>query len=71
MPDLFSHMVSVLKLFLIPVGGGIPAGVMLAQSKGLAWPVTTILYLFSDIVLAIAFEPVLRLLAFISGKFTP
>jgi hypothetical protein len=29
-------MLSVLKLFIIPVGGGIPAGVMLAQAKGLA-----------------------------------
>lgn len=58
----------VLKLFLIPVGGGIPAGVMLAQSKGLAWPATTILYLVSDIILALAFEPLLRLLAFIFGK---
>ena len=63
-----TNMLSVLKLFLIPVGGGIPAGVMLAQAKGLAWPVTALLYLFSDIVLAIAFEPVLRLLSLICGK---
>jgi hypothetical protein len=59
---------SVLRLFLIPVGGGIPAGVMLAHAKGLAWPITTGLYLVSDIILAIAFEPVLRLIAFICGK---
>lgn len=63
-----THMLSVLKLFLIPVGGGIPAGVMLAQAKGLAWPVTALLYLFSDIALAIAFEPVLRLLTVVCGK---
>jgi hypothetical protein len=63
-----ANMLSVLKLFLIPVGGGIPAGVLLAQTKGLAWPVTTMLYLFSDIVLAIAFEPVLRFLSVIFGK---
>lgn len=63
-----SNMLSVLKLFLIPVGGGIPAGVMLAQAKEIAWPVTALLYLFSDIVLALAFEPVLRLLAIICGK---
>jgi hypothetical protein len=61
-------MLSVLKLFLIPVGGGIPAGVMLAQAKGMVWPVTTLLYLVSDIALAIAFEPVLRLLALVFGK---
>lgn len=63
-----SNMLSVLKLFIIPVGGGIPGGVILAQAKGLAWPVTTLLYLVSDIALAIAFEPILRLLAFIFGK---
>jgi len=61
-------LLSVLKLFLIPVGGGIPAGVLLAQAKGVAWPVTTALYLVSDIVLAAAFEPVLRVLAWIGGN---
>jgi len=61
-------LLSVLKLFLLPVGGGIPAGVLLAQAKGVAWPVTAALYLVSDIVLAAAFEPVLRLLARVAGK---
>jgi len=56
-------MLGVLKLFVIPVGGGIPAGVLLARDSGLAWPVTALLYLVSDILLAVAFEPVLRLLA--------
>ena len=46
-----STMLPVLELFLLPVGGGIPAGVLLAQSKGLAWPITTGLYLVSDVVL--------------------
>lgn len=64
-----ADMISVLKLFVIPAGGGIPAGVMLAQSKGVLWPVTTILYLLSDIALALAFEPVPRVLALICGKF--
>ena len=58
-----SIMLSVLKLFIIPVGGGIPAGVLLAQAKGLAWPTTTGLYLVSDMVLALAFEPILLLFA--------
>jgi hypothetical protein len=61
-------MLSVLKLFIIPVGGGIPAGVMLAKTKGLAWPVTTGLYLVSDMLLALAFEPILRLLAALGRK---
>ena len=63
-----SNILSVLKLFVIPVGGGIPAGVMLAQAKGVAWPVTTLLYLVSDILLAIVFEPVLLLLALFCAK---
>jgi len=63
-----SHLLPVLKLFLLPVGGGIPAGVLLARDQGLAWPVTTGLYLFSDVVLALAFEPILRLIAALAGK---
>lgn len=61
-------MLPVLKLFLLPVGGGIPAGVLLAKAGGLAWPVTALLYLVSDIVLAVAFEPVLRLIALLCAK---
>lgn len=56
----FSILLSVLKLFIIPVGGGIPAGVLLAQAKGVVWPVTALLYLVSDMALALAFEPILR-----------
>ena len=61
-------LLSVMKLFLLPVGGGIPAGVLLAQAKGVAWPVTAGLYLVSDMFLAIAFEPFLRLLAWVAGR---
>jgi hypothetical protein len=46
-------MLSVLMLFLIPVGGRITAGVLLAQTKGLAWPVTAGFYLVSDMMLAL------------------
>jgi len=56
-------MLPVFMLFLLPVGGGIPAGVLLARANGLSWPVTAGLYFVSDVVLAVAFEPVLRLLA--------
>ena len=55
-------MLAVLTLFLIPVGGGIPAGVLLARTNGLAWPVTAGLYFISDVILAFAFEPILRVL---------
>jgi hypothetical protein len=54
-------MLAVLLLFLLPIGGGIPAGVLLAATKGFAWPLTAGLYLLSDLLLALAFEPVLRL----------
>ena len=63
-------MVPVLMLFLLPVGGGIPAGVLLARAKGLAWPMTAGLYLVSDVILALAFEPILRLLVAL-GKRIP
>jgi hypothetical protein len=52
-------MLAVLTLFLIPIGGGIPAGVLLAQHKGLAWPVTAALYFISDVILACVFEPLI------------
>lgn len=52
-------------LFLIPVGGGIPAGVLLARKHAIAWPVMELLYLVSDVVLAFVFEPVMR--AMIAG----
>jgi hypothetical protein len=47
----------VLTLFLIPVGGGIPAGVLLAKARGIGWQFTTLLYFVSDLVLACVFEP--------------
>lgn len=63
-----SAMLPVFKLFLIPVGGGIPAGVLLARANGLAWPVTALLYLVSDLVLALAFEPFLRLVTAVGRR---
>lgn len=41
---------------------------MLCSLRPKAWPITTGLYLVSDMVLAIVFEPVLRLLAAVAGK---
>lgn len=61
-------MVPVLMLFLLPVGGGIPAGVLLARAKGLAWPMTAGLYFVSDLLLALASEPILRLLVAWGGR---
>jgi hypothetical protein len=58
----------VLLLFLVPIGGGIPAGVLLARTNGLAWPVTAGLYFISDVILAVLFEPVLRVFVAISRR---
>jgi hypothetical protein len=41
---------------------------MLARANELAWPITTGLYLISDVILALAFEPILRLLALLCGR---
>ena len=51
----------VLLLFLLPIGGGIPAGVLLARSRGIEWPGMIILYFISDVILACVFEPVLMI----------
>lgn len=60
----------VLLLFLIPVGGGIPAGVLMAHARGIGWPLTMGLYFVSDVVLAGLFEPLLRLLIAV-GRMVP
>jgi hypothetical protein len=57
----FKNLWDVLVIFLIPFGGGIPAGVMLAQSRGIEWPMMAFLYLISDIILAFTFEPIMIL----------
>jgi uncharacterized membrane protein len=58
---LFSGGWDVLMLFLIPIGGGIPGGVVLAHSRGIVWPVMMTLYFISDVILAFVFEPVMLL----------
>lgn len=56
--------------FAIPIGGGIPAGVILGQHHGIGWLTMSALYLVSDIALACVFEPTIRGLAF-AGKRLP
>ncbi|MDE2039796.1 MAG: hypothetical protein KGO96_08775 [Elusimicrobia bacterium] len=67
MPSWLSHSWKVLTLFLIPVGGGIPAGVLLARHYALPWPATTALYWLSDVILACLFEPLLKLMV-VAGR---
>lgn len=61
-------MLAVLTLFLIPIGGGIPAGVLLARSQHIAWPVMMGLYFVSDVILAFLFEPVLWAVAAVGRR---
>ena len=58
-PEFSRSAWEVFVLFLIPVGGGIPGGVVLGHARGLGWPVLLGLYFVSDVVLALVFEPVL------------
>ena len=60
----------VLLLFLVPVGGGIPAGVLMARDRAIAWPAMLALYLVSDVILAFVFEPPLLLLVLL-GRTVP
>lgn len=64
---LISNAWEVFLLFLIPIGGGIPAGVLLARSRSIGWPVMLVLYFISDVALAAVFEPVM-LLVIAAGK---
>lgn len=70
--QFFSNSISdywkVLSLFIIPFGGGIPAGVLMAKSLNVAWPITTILYFISDVLLALVFEPILMIFIHYSKK---
>ena len=60
----------VLSLFLIPIGGGIPAGVLLAKSQGMVWPITAGLYFISDVILACLFEPIMMAFVAIAKRWS-
>lgn len=59
LPPNLTHAWDVLVLFLVPIGGGIPAGVVLAKKHGLSWQLLEALYFISDVILAILFEPLM------------
>lgn len=58
----------VFLLFAIPIGGGIPAGVLLAKSRGVGWLAMTLLYFVSDLLLAILFEPMMHFFVWTSKR---
>lgn len=55
-------------MFCIPIGGGIPSGVLLGHSRGIGWPMMMGLYFVSDLLLAVAFEPVMHGLIALSKR---
>lgn len=59
----------VLAVFLIPFGGGIPAGVLLAKKFAFAWPLMMLLYFISDVILACVFEPLIQFLIYLARRF--
>ncbi|MCB0347381.1 MAG: hypothetical protein KDD37_01025 [Bdellovibrionales bacterium] len=65
-----SHAWEVFMLFMVPVGGGIPAGVILAKARGISWFFTAGIYLISDLVLACLFEPIMLLMVFLFKRFS-
>jgi hypothetical protein len=68
--SLLTQCWKVLLLFFLPIGGGIPAGVLLAKSFSLGWPVMMAIYFISDLILAIVFEPIMHWM-FRAGKKVP
>jgi uncharacterized membrane protein len=67
-PQFLTSLKEVFLLFVIPIGGGIPAGVVLAKNRGLHWGIMLILYFFSDVVLACVFEPIMLMFVRASEK---
>jgi hypothetical protein len=57
-------------LFLMPIGGGIPLGVLMARDSGAAPHFTALLYLASDLLGAITNEPLLWLVVLL-GRWWP
>lgn len=62
----FKNFWDVFVLFTIPVGGGIPAGVVLANSRGIGWLAMSALYFCSDVLLAFVFEPMMMVVLWLA-----
>lgn len=68
--QLLTQYWKVLCLFFLPIGGGIPGGVMLAKNFQIGWPMMMVIYFISDLILAIVFEPIMHWM-FRVGKNVP
>src|SRR5919198_3507251 len=58
-------------LFLFPIGGGIPTGVLVARAGGVSPPITALLYFFSDVIMAFPTEPMLIFLRWLGKRVPP
>jgi hypothetical protein len=56
-------------LFLIPIGGGIPLGVIMGRDAGLSPLVMAAMYFVSDIFMAVTHEPFFWLLGWLANIF--
>jgi hypothetical protein len=57
--NAFTGAWDVFMLFIIPIGGGIPAGVILGHQKGIPWSALMAVYFVSDVMLACLLEPLM------------
>jgi uncharacterized membrane protein len=56
----FADVYEVFLLFMVPIGGGIPVGVVVGNNHGLSWEVMAVTYFYSDAVLACLFDPFMK-----------
>ena len=54
-------------LFLVPIGGGIPLGVLMARDAGVSLPMMALMYFVSDIFMAVTHEPFFWLLGWLAS----
>jgi hypothetical protein len=54
-------------LFCIPIGGGIPLGVLMARDAGVSPLVMSLMYLVSDVFMAVTHEPLFIFLGWLAG----
>ena len=67
--QLLASSWEVFLLFTIPIGGGIPGGVLLGRHRGLGLLMLFILYFLSDVALALIFEPLMLLMIHLGKRF--
>src|SRR5262249_45487274 len=58
------------SLFCAPIGGGTPAGAPMPPPAGVSPAIMAVLYFVSDIVLAVTFEPFVRVVSWL-GRYLP